>query len=506
MDFECDLDSAGFVACTSPQTYTGLADGSHMFRVRAIDDAGNTGPETTFAWTIITVPPPAPTITSSPTDPSNSTSASLGFTGGSGISFLCRLDGGVFTPCTSPKGYSGLAEGSHTFQVKARDAAGNESAPASFTWLIDTTPPAPPVIGSAPPNPSNDSAPSFGFSGEAGATFQCELDTGGFSSCTSPHGYSGVADGSHIFRVRAVDGAGNTGAATTNTWIVDTASPPVPSISSGPADPTNATSAAFAFSDTEAGVSLFCQLDAGPFTGCTSPKSYTGLADGNHTFRVKARDAAANESAATTYTWRIDTAAPTTTIDSSPPNPSNNTGPAFSFSANEASTFQCKLDARRFRRVHEPQGLSGLANGSHTFQVKATDQAQNTGPAASYTWSIDATPPAISLTAPANGGSDSRRTSFVHRQCGDGCRRFGDRDSQGLDGVVPVRLAAADADDDGRQRRGVFGHRFLDALGGHLYRACRAERRSGQHRSQHCEHIHRDRSDHHGSRRHRRLR
>jgi len=405
VDFECDLDGAGFVSCTSPQSYTGLADGSHTFRVRAIDEAGNTGPEATFTWTIITVPPSAPTITSSPTDPSSSTSATFGFTGDPGTSFLCRLDAGSFTTCTSPKSYSGLVEGSHTFQVKARDAAGNESAPTSSSWVIDTTPPAPPAIGSAPPNPSNETSPSFGFSGEAGATFQCELDTGGFSSCTSPHGYSGLADGSHIFRVRATDAAGNTGAATTYTWTIDTAPPPAPSISSGPADPTNATVATFAFSDTEPGVTLLCQLDAGAFTGCTSPKSYTGLIDGSHTFRVKARDAAGNDGAPGTYTWRVDTVQPTTTITSSPPNPSNDTAPAFGFSANETATFQCKLDAGAFAACTTPKSYSGLGDGSHIFQVKATDQAQNTGSAASYTWSIDATPPTISLTAPANGGS-----------------------------------------------------------------------------------------------------
>jgi len=415
VNFECRLDGGGFSACTSPHGYFALADGSHTFRVRAIDAAGNTGPETTYTWTINTVAPPAPTITSSPPNPSGSTSASFAFTGSpAGVSFLCRLDAGGFTACTSPKSYSGLAEGSHTFQVKARDAAGNESVPTSYTWVIDTTPPAPPVINSTPPNPSNETSPSFGFNGEAGATFQCELDTGGFSSCTSPRSYSGLADGSHTFRVRATDAAGNTGAATTHTWVIDTAPPPAPSITSGPSDPTNATSATFAFSDTEPGVTLFCQLDAGAFTGCTSPKSYTGLADGSHTFRVKARDMAGNDSGSATRTWTVDTVSPTTTITSTPPNPSNNTGPAFSFSANETATFQCKLDAGVFAACTSPKGYSGLADGSHTFQVKATDQAQNTGPAASYTWSIDATPPAISLTSPANGASTAAdRPTFL---------------------------------------------------------------------------------------------
>jgi Ca2+-binding RTX toxin-like protein len=90
---------------------------------------------------------PDTTIDSSPTDPSNSSSASFTFsgtdTGGSGVaSFECKLDGGSFASCTSPQNYSGLADGSHTFEVRAIDAAGNtDQTPASFTWVIDATAP-----------------------------------------------------------------------------------------------------------------------------------------------------------------------------------------------------------------------------------------------------------------------------------------------------------------------------------------------------------------------------
>ena len=53
--------------------------------------------------------------------------------------FECSLDGAAFAPCASPTDYSALAIGSHTFQVRALDAAGNvDPSPASFTWTIVT--------------------------------------------------------------------------------------------------------------------------------------------------------------------------------------------------------------------------------------------------------------------------------------------------------------------------------------------------------------------------------
>src|SRR5262245_16292417 len=44
--------------------------------------------------------------------------------------------------------------------------------------------------------------------------------------------------------------------------------PPAPSITARPADPSNQTSAHFAYSDSQSGVSYQCQLDGGSFSAC----------------------------------------------------------------------------------------------------------------------------------------------------------------------------------------------------------------------------------------------
>ena len=62
--------------------------------------------------------------------------------------FGCSIDGAPFAPCVSPKTYTGLADGNHSFQVRATDAVGNtDGTPASYSWQVvtpvppDTTPP-----------------------------------------------------------------------------------------------------------------------------------------------------------------------------------------------------------------------------------------------------------------------------------------------------------------------------------------------------------------------------
>ena len=97
-------------------------------------------------------------------------------------------------------------------------------------------------MSDGPANLTNSTNAFFRFnSSEDNSTFQCSLDGAAFAACTSPQSYSGLADGSHSFQVRAIDPAGNIDPAPAGrNWIVDT-TPPETTISEGPADPTNST-------------------------------------------------------------------------------------------------------------------------------------------------------------------------------------------------------------------------------------------------------------------------
>jgi len=66
------------------------------------------------------------------------------------------------------------------------------------------------TIDSGPSGTTNDPTPRFTFSSsEAGSSFECKRDAGGYSPCTSPRTMAHLADGAHAFRVRATDPAGN---------------------------------------------------------------------------------------------------------------------------------------------------------------------------------------------------------------------------------------------------------------------------------------------------------
>jgi large repetitive protein len=51
--FECKLDEARWRPCASPTTVRGLAPGKHVFRVRAMDAAGNRGPADRVIWRVV---------------------------------------------------------------------------------------------------------------------------------------------------------------------------------------------------------------------------------------------------------------------------------------------------------------------------------------------------------------------------------------------------------------------------------------------------------------------
>jgi hypothetical protein len=236
---------------------------------------------------------------------------------------------------------------------------------------------------------------TFNFSSNSGdvAGYACVLD-GVSAGCSSPVTYTNLADGQHTFQVYSRDDAGNHDASpATRTWRVDTTAPGT-AIGSGPDEGTvtQSRAASFAFTSTEGGT-FECQLDGTGYSTCESPRAYVGLDEGDHTFSVRARDAAGNvDGSPATRTWRVDATAPTTTITGGPADGSSSTDTAatFGFDASEAGTFECRVNAATFGPCSGAGShtASGLAPGTYVFEVRATDAAGNVGPAARRTFTV----------------------------------------------------------------------------------------------------------------------
>ena len=85
--------------------------------------------------------------------------------------FQCRLDGGAFESCASPRSYTGLAQGPHAFEVRALSRDGRpDPTQARRQWAVDTVPPA--VVDVTPA----DGSTSVPGDAAVSATFSEDLD------------------------------------------------------------------------------------------------------------------------------------------------------------------------------------------------------------------------------------------------------------------------------------------------------------------------------------------
>ena len=314
--FECSLDGQASVPCNSPLTYTDLTEETHYLEVRSFDAAGTPDPTPSlWAWEPDVTPPETTLVHEVPAVTRSSFAYFEPYGNEFPEMFECSLDGAPFASCGFEVEYEGLAEGDHSFRVRAIDRAGNvDPTPEEWTWRIVRTGPETKVT-SGPEEVSTSSDATFTFeSTDPSATFGCSLDDGEFTDCASPKTYSNLSEGSHTFRVRAVDASGNPDPTpVTRTWRVDT--PSETTLTSGPEGVSRSSDATFTFESTDPNATFECLLDEEWFTGCASPKTYSKLFEGSHTFQV--RDVDANGSVdltPATRTWTVDRRGPKTSV------------------------------------------------------------------------------------------------------------------------------------------------------------------------------------------------
>ncbi len=249
---------------------------------------------------------------------------------------------------------------------------------------------------------------------------------------TASHTYAAV--GTFTVTVTVTDGAG-TGRSGSRTFSIVVASgdttPPSGTVSiNGGAGFTNSATVTLHLHATDnVGVTAYRVANGSDCSGATY-QSVTSIAtfdlditnwalpagDGSKTVCAQYRDAALNQSATATASITLDTQAPDTTITANPSNPTNNTSASFSFTGSDnitppaSLTFECQLDGNGFTSCTSPKSYAGpLSPGTHTFMVRAKDQAGNTDATpASFTWTVDTTAPTVTILSaatPTTGGS-----------------------------------------------------------------------------------------------------
>jgi Bacterial Ig-like domain len=415
--FECRVDGGVWASCNSPETIASLGEGSHTFEVRATDVAGNVEPIPASQTIIVDTVEPETTIDSGPSGATGDATPTFGFSSSQpGSSFECRVDGGAWASCASPETTAPLSDGAHTFEVRATDPAGNvDQTPASRSFTVDTALPET-TIDSGPSGPTNDQTPTFDFSADQpGSTFECRVDRGTWTSCSSGHTTTALTDGDHTFEVRAIDPAGNTDStAAQRAFVVETA-PPETTIDSGPSGATNDPTPAFDFSSDEPGTTFECRVDGGAWASCSSGYTTPALTDGAHTVEVRAIDQAGNvDPNPESLTFTVDTALPQTTIDGGPAGPTNDLTPTFDFSADQSgSTFECRVDGGAWVSCSPGHTVTALTDGAHTFEVRAIDSAGNTdATAAQRGFVVETGPPETTIDSGPSGHTGDATPTF----------------------------------------------------------------------------------------------
>ena len=410
--FQCRLDAAAFAPCAASVLVTVLAEGAHVFQARAVDPGGNVDPTPVVANWIVDTLPPTTAILGQSAPLTNSSIVWVDFSANEPATFECFLEnfGAGFVACSSRAFFGGLNQGIHTLHIRAIDLAGNvEPVSATVQWAVDLTPPVISPLTIVP------------FHARAGITVEIVFTVGEISGfepvVTVVDGFAhfvtlvgntytyhydvtgGEPEGLQAVVVRYRDAAGNFSQRSGDVNLDFT---PPQTFFAGPLPfpITTVADTTFPLVSDDPFAIFECDLDGVGFSPCPSTVFYPALTDAVHTFQARAIDRAGNvDPTPVSYTWRIDTTPPWTTIVTAPQSPTRSSLARFEFFADEPATFMCQVPQilPDFVHCNSPAIFGGLDEGDYEFLVFAIDTAGNVELfPKSASWTVDFTPPALS--------------------------------------------------------------------------------------------------------------
>jgi len=202
--------------------------------------------------------------------------------------------------------------------VRTYDNAGKVRNSNAKDLTIDPTVPAAPTITGGPNAPTQDTSPTFTWTGDQ-TNFHWELFTVGGQNPLRQGGGDNVTqttlaslpDGDYVLVVTQITPAGQSSAEASRTFKVDTTPPAAPGILTRPTFPAITDAATFTWTMEPGAYSRWTILDAagnvvyGPIDSPVATAKLPALAEGPYTFQVLQIDAAGNASAATSEGFTV---------------------------------------------------------------------------------------------------------------------------------------------------------------------------------------------------------
>ena len=448
-----------------------LNDGTYTAQAEQSDEAGNTTTSTPSTFTVDTTPPavtltPVAALTN---NPKSSFSGNAGVAPGDIATVTLKIYSGesvsgspvrivVVTP-TGATWRATLAEalndGTYTAQAEQSDQAGNTGKTARSIFTVDTTPPA---VSLTPVASPTNTTPSF--SGNVGVasgdnpSVTLKIYSGSSASgsplrtvavtptaATWKASVEPLGEGTYTAQAEQSDKAGNIGRSAASTFAIYTTSP---ALSLNPvASPTNSREPSFSGAAGDLPIDIASvtlkiysgsaasgtpirtiSVTAAGATWKTSLTDTEALNDGTYTAQAEQSDEAGNTTTSTPSTFTVDTTPPTVSLTSVAPL-TNNPTPGFSGGAGVAPGDIASVTLK----IYSGTGVAGspirtvsvpatgatwtaalaeaLSDGTYTAQAEQSDEAGNTGRSATSTFTVDTTPPAVTLNPVAPFTSDT---------------------------------------------------------------------------------------------------
>ncbi|MCA9562877.1 MAG: hypothetical protein KC561_05270, partial [Myxococcales bacterium] len=429
--YRYQLNEGGFGTArnqSQPIALNGLPEQGYLLEVVGIDAAGNQQFEPTeYVW-YVDLSAPTIALNQTPDEITNQTETSIDVGGSVDLeTFSWRLDDGEYS---EPQGINqdvelaDLSEGEHTFEAIGWDRAGNQSSNvASFTWLIDITPPVV-ELSNLPTNPTSQTSINVTVGGDDVERYMYAVDSLEFLgpyAVSETIQVSGLSEGSHTLNVFGIDAAGNTQSIITNfEWTIDL-SEPTAVIAPGQGNPTNLTGATFNISG-EGVVFYRYYYDDDTFgepIDVGQEIVIGSLSEGSHTLYVLGINSlGVTQSTPSQYTWVVDTTPPSAELTNLPAALTNNPHINITVGGNQVVLYRRSLDEGPLSDttpISTHITATDLPDGEHTVSVLGRDAAGNEQASPTvWTWTIDTVPPQAGITgAPSDPSNNSQPTFGV---------------------------------------------------------------------------------------------